>query len=531
MTDEERISLAKKLNATQGVISEYYRRAENDYGKAGKMYASDTGLDYKAWHDLVIQRNDMQERLGASAGALSKAVAKEEQTKANWQSWAIVSAALNNLNNLPQEELIVKYQSIFNPNSRYTIIDKKNTRMVTYDGGRKVLDINISLGGNKSDAQTVTKVSTKDGGRVTQEDVNKRNYKVDWEAGNYSTGAGRYYVSVVDPRGYMGNTIVNMMNEAQFERFKKTGIIENVGTSIHFGTQKEDGRGSHGCINVNHTDLRCVGRMMAPGEEIFILPEDEGNAFKVAGGKLILDVSGKHNYNEYIDKRGNKQKGQGINRSVNSLAYEPIQLNIDEHEAIGLGASYRTNKTVLAPFVSELVTRKRDIMQAAKINSDVYNDIALMSVGVLGVESTFGKKNSLLMNIAKGIRKVFDRSKASSDYFFEMTAAKLGIVDMENSSLGLTQLRWSFLSDSEKTALSKLGITSPSQLTDPKKAAVATAAVLGVRYNEQLTKEQKQNIWMSLPAKWNSSANYNKRVINHAIAAELLANAHWLNRV
>ena len=64
----------------------------------------------------------------------------------------------------------------------------------------------------------------------------------------------------------------------------------------------------------------------------------------------------------------------------------------------------------------------------------------------------------------------------------------------------------------ELAALKKLGITKKEDLLDPEKSAIATAVVLGIRYNEQLTTEQKKNIKTYLPLKWNSNANYPERV-------------------
>ena len=75
-----------------------------------------------------------------------------------------------------------------------------------------------------------------------------------------------------------------------------------------------------------------------------------------------------------------------------------------------------------------------------------------------------------------------------------------------------TQLRWSYLNDKEKNVLKQLGITSNAALMNPEKAALATAAILGVRYNEQLNDSQKKDMWKYLPTKWNTRDNYAARV-------------------
>ena len=51
---------------------------------------------------------------------------------------------------------------------------------------------------------------------------------------------------------------------------------------------------------------------------------------------------------------------------------------------------------------------------------------------------------------------------------------------------------------------------------DPEKAAIGTVALLGVRYNQQLTDDQKRDIWSHLPSKWNRRGNYSDRVKQNA---------------
>jgi hypothetical protein len=73
-------------------------------------------------------------------------------------------------------------------------------------------------------------------------------------------------------------------------------------------------------------------------------------------------------------------------------------------------------------------------------------------------------------------------------------------------------LRWNYLNKDEKAALKEVGITSNKDFLDPKKAAIGTVTVLGVRYNQQLNDKQKQDVWKYLPSKWNNRANYGSRV-------------------
>lgn len=64
----------------------------------------------------------------------------------------------------------------------------------------------------------------------------------------------------------------------------------------------------------------------------------------------------------------------------------------------------------------------------------------------------------------------------------------------------------------KKKVLTELGITDNMQLLDPTNAAIATTAILAMRYNNQLTSEQKQDIETYLPKTWNNRKNYSDRV-------------------
>ena len=76
----------------------------------------------------------------------------------------------------------------------------------------------------------------------------------------------------------------------------------------------------------------------------------------------------------------------------------------------------------------------------------------------------------------------------------------------------MTQIRRTFLNEDEKKALALAKITSNKSFMDPSNAALGTAIVLGIRYNQQLTPEQKKDIWKYLPTKWNVRKNYADRV-------------------
>ena len=421
-----------------------------------------------------------------------------------YKDWNTIRDKKDQINKLSDEQKIVSFYND-KPEDTYIIVDKKNAVMKLYTGGNLTKSFEVGVGQNAGDAQTVTKV--KDG-------------KTDWSAGNKSTGAGIYTISNINPASeeYYNEPAFNLKNENGIE----------VSTTIH-GTPKPrrikfnngtvvDNRMSNGCINGKCEDLKELYGQLDINTKVYILPEDKGNNFQIVDGKPALRVSSQNRqrYNSYIDQTGATQKGQGANQTTNTLVYKPIKATLDE-------AKFKDNvfqwndfndeseyTSTTKPFIAALTTGKKGVMKAAKISSDVYNELAKMSFGIYGTESNFGDTHSAVGNLARATNKVLDpKSSSSPDY--KAKATTYG-ADEESRSVGLTQLRWNYLNADEKKALKEVGITSNKDFLNPKKAAIGTVTVLGVRYNQQLNDKQKQDVWKYLPTKWNNRANYSDRV-------------------
>lgn len=113
------------------------------------------------------------------------------------------------------------------------------------------------------------------------------------------------------------------------------------------------------------------------------------------------------------------------------------------------------------------------------INNDTYNQLALSALGILGVESGYGNENSSIGNVLRATRKTISKNNSSPDYrakFYTHGANK------DNNSIGLTQIRFSYLSDNEKRLFKKYGITKQSLVDNPEKAAMATLIKLAQGY-------------------------------------------------
>lgn len=441
-----------------------------------------------------------------------------------YKSWEQVKKDQLDLNKNDQASLIVNFKSKEKTGKNYIIVDKAKGLLHIYSEGstEPVYTSAIDLGKNPGDAQTVTKYKDlNNDGKINDADKVNGKFQVDWSAGNMSTGAGKYYISNIDPTGYEGLPILNMMNENQYDAFKKTGKKESVATSFHTGYIKDDqSRVSNGCIRCNKPTLDNLVKNIQNSNEVYILPEDADNAFVLENGKLNFKVKSKKNYNEYTDSKGIKRVGQGINRTVNTLNYRPIKLELDEK-------SFKANvfqrgdfddekefSSTTKPFIKSLEANKQKIMKAAKVNGDVYNEIAKMTFGIYGTESHFGDTHVPEGNFTRAVAKYIDPKQSSSPDYKTKYYTYRGTENYR--SVGLTQIRFSYLNDDEKKALAEVGITSNAQFLNPELAAMGTAVVLGVRYNQQLNQEEKENMWEYLPFKWNTRDNYGERVKNNS---------------
>jgi D-alanyl-D-alanine dipeptidase len=493
----------------------------------------------------------------------------------DWEETKKKNAELNKKNNADK---ILSYKKKNTGDRNFVIVDKQKGLLHIYDSkGTQLYSSAVDLGAKNSDAQTVTKYKDlNNDGKISGSEINKHN--VDWTGGNFSTGAGKFYISNIDKKGHEGLPILNMMNERQYDNYLKTGKVENVSTSFHKGYVKDDkSRVSNGCVRCNKTTLDNLTKYLENASEVYILPEDEGNKFVYENGKLnfktahksefytykdnnnIYQKKGKDwyiankpgdkltkintasritelnknatnaQYDYYVDANDNVQKGQGINRTQNTLQYYPIKIKLNEEE-------FRKNKFTyldlddeselknVKSYVKALEENKQKIMKLAKINGDVYNEVAKVSFGILGNESNFADTHDADGNLFRAINKYFNPKGASPDYYskYYYYGAR-----EDYRSAGLTQLRWSHLNADEKEILKKLNINSNKDFLEPTKAAIGTTAILAIRYNQQLDANEKKNILNNLPKTWGGSSSDNYKTYTNNV----IKNSKYLNIV
>jgi len=513
----EAFSIARKsLGANH--IFEYDGRKYGTNLKGETFNPSAEVLAESGMNNTQVKTRLKKENESLKSPYLSKSTVKlQPDPYEDWEETKKKNLELNKKNNADK---IINYRQKVKGDKNFLIVDKQKGLLHLYDPkGTELFSSAIDLGALNSDAQTVTKYKdlNKDG-KISGNEVNKNN--VDWSAGNLSTGAGKFYISNIDATGYEGLPILNMMNESQYDNYLKTGKVENVSTSFHKGYVKDDkSRVSNGCIRCNKTTLDNLTKYLQNSSEVYILPEDKGNDFVYENGKLNFRVNSGKDYNTYNDQTGKSQKGQGVNRTENTLNYKPIKLKFDESKfrdeiftAMDWDDESELKKTKL--FINALQNEKQKIMKAAKINGDVYNEIAKLTFGIYGTESGYGDTHSGVTNLGRAANKWLDPENSSSpDYESKYTT--YGATE-DYRSVGFTQLRWNYLNEDEKKALKEVGITSNKDFMNPDLSAIGTAVILGVRYNQQLTAEQKKDIWTYLPSKWNTRDNYADRVKNNS---------------
>lgn len=458
----------------------------------GRKYGTNLkGEKFEPSEEVLTKHNmnkpEVKERLQNQNKLTNSVYSTKETTKLEpeYQDWDKIKERKNEINKMNQADIIKQYHT--GSEEEYLIVDKKRGKMHLMKGNKEITSYNIGTGENIGDEQTKTVV---------------RNGKVYWDEGNKMTGAGIYTVSGKSAKNphYSNAPTWNFKNENGIEVPMVIHSSFGNRTAKIKDSDENNNRLSNGCINGICYDLNDLyKRGFKEGQKMYVLPDDENNKYEIKNGKLVFS-----------------SKNPDVNRTVKTLNYKPIKLEIDEKifkEKVFTAFDFNDEKeynNTTKPFVKALQDNKQKIMKVAQIDGDTYNDIAKIAFGIYGTESNFGDTHSAVGNLARAVNKFFNfESSSSPDVVSKVTTYG---ADSNNNSVGYTQIRWSQLNERELKVLKELGITSNKDLLIPDKSAIATAAILSIRYHEQLTPEQKKDIETYLPTKWNNRSNYSKRV-------------------
>lgn len=425
---------------------------------------------------------EQQNKLVASPYT-SKDIVKAEP---EWKKWDEVKSDMKEKNKMNQADLIANFKHEQGGEDNYLVVDKKKGLIHIYNPSstEPLYSSAIDLGAIRSDAQTVTQVSMKNTeallsiqaklgleedaiyGDKTKNAIEEYNathtdkikfkpkYEVDWSSGNKSTGAGKFVISGRNPQGYKGLPSFNMMNENQLNKYLEKGIVDQVSTSIHAGySESNPERVSNGCIRCSKATVQELYSSIQPLAEVYILPEDEGNAFVIENGKLNFKVQSPQDYEKYnlqteIPEKAytadvneipskfsedvldyfpssEQKQGQGINVTPKSNTRNYIPIKVEDNftqqdfknyaqentDWKGFGIARPYDKFKLNRFVLQkaVTYNKKSLMSDLGINGDVYNELAKLTLGIPNAETKYGthqrygikNNHQTLVNIGK----------------------------------------------------------------------------------------------------------------------------------
>ena len=350
-----------------------------------------------------------------------------------------IDALENKYNEDTDENIINNWHKRNNTNRHYIIDDKKNNKLGIYKNGKLIKSYTAIHGKNReSDDMTIT--YTDDNGKIKN------------LAGNLSTPAG-YYISN-RTNDYHGAPAY--MRQTQDMRNKN--LSAGIPASIHARTITENAN-TNGCTGVSCNDLKDMANILGDAKDIetYILPADSRNRFKIRNNAIQF-------------------KSHDISKTpaYSTIEYNPIHnikwstKDLDDHQ-----------KQVVNKFATSLKNNKINIQKELNINDDSYNKLAQAALGILGVESAYGNTNSGIGNFIRASRKAIFKNNSSPDIYSKFHTYG---IDDDNNSVGLTQIRYKYLSNEVKELYKKYGITKQDLVDNPDKAAIATIIKLADEY-------------------------------------------------
>ncbi|WP_417335109.1 hypothetical protein [Halobacteriovorax marinus] len=187
---------------------------------------------------------------------------------------------------------------------------------------------------------------------------------------------------------------------------------------------------------------------VAPGASFYILPQDRDHHFKIKGGKLHFTTKGRKS--DYLPYNFSKR-----------------DTSIKEIRSVITNKDYQTKTAV--QFMGEIDSRKSEITKLYNLTDHEYNELSKLAFGILGNESQFGESS---------------RYHVKEALPWLVAIAKGNGTNTSMNSRGPTQIK-----KVPPKIAKKYGVTKEN-LTDPKKAAVATMGFLAQALDELKAKER-----------------------------------------
>lgn len=344
----------------------------------------------------------------------------------------------------------------------YLVDDKANDRLSVYRDGTLIKSYDAIHGKNKdSDAMTVT---------YKNSDGSIKNL-----AGNLTTPAGIYFTT----KGVGYNGAPNFIRRTR--EMVQSNNPKGIPGSIHVRTLVE-GANTNGCTGMSAKDLEDLAQYInEPNVPTYHLPVNKKNRFFIRNGELQF-------------KSSDIQETPAYNTRV-TIPIEKITYNAENLT--------ETNRNIINSFARSLIRNKKSLQEDLGINNDTYDNLVKGTLGILGVESGYGNENSAVGNFLRLVRKALFKNNSSPDYKSKFYTYN---INGDNNSVGLTQIRFSHLSEREQELFDKYGITKESLVDDPEKAAIATMIKLAQNYLDR-----GQTIDKAISG-WNNKPTYLKQV-------------------
>ena len=314
----------------------------------------------------------------------------------------------------------------------YVIIDKKNRSLNVYNKNNKLIyhTNDISTGASGDDYNTITYVDKF--GKI----INGK--------GNNSTPAG--ITKITGTSTYHGFP--------SFTRGRKNGSkYEDIASSMHFG-KTDKSKLSNGCVRIGGNTLNTLSKYIGVGTEIYTLPDKKGSRFILKDGKLNFVAD-----NPYGSNSGSKRFWDDYNtytdKSYSKLIIIPKIKGSDE---------FNKNNT---KYINALMDNKQKLMQKFNLDSDTYNHLAELALGIAQQETKYGTSTR---------KEIKDKTP---DFILNFVRGN------SNRSRGLTQIKLKGDNAGMQNVYNDLGITE-NNLDNADKSAIATISRLSYIYNTEV---------------------------------------------
>lgn len=352
----------------------------------------------------------------------------------------------------------------------YVIIDKKNKKLNVYNKDNILIyqTDDISTGTSGNDYNTITYVDEK--GKI-----------IDGK-GNNSTPAG--ITQITGTGTYHGFP--------SFTRGRKKGnSYEDVASSMHYGKTDKVNL-SNGCVRIGGNTLNKLAKYIGVGTNVYTLPAKEGSKFVAKDGKLNFVAD-----NPYGTDKGSKRFWDDYNVQIDK-SYSKLALASKTKGS----EEYKNNER---QYMNSIESNKAMLMQKFNIDSDTYNHLAELALGIAQQETQYGTSTR---------KKIKD---ATPDALLNAVRGN------SNRSRGLTQIKLKGDNEGMQKIYSELGLNE-NNLDNAEMSAIATLARLAYIYNTEVrghkyTGENDRNInpYDALLYKWMGS---NSELRNHTATPE-----------